>query len=147
MAAVATAEEQNPHVPNGLSMEREPQEEPEAAFDIGRQLWEPPETPQTVPNIDTCPRQPSTHTAPTDDGATALRDRRIAEYEARLQNSQARATAVHDAGCRGPEPTAAMGAGLLRGARHGYLLHRDRVSRSSRLAADMTDSPWARHQQ
>ncbi len=147
MAAVATAEEQNSCVPNGLSIEREPQGEPEAVFDIERQLWEPPEASQTVPHVDTCPRQPSTGMAPIDDGATALRDRCIAEYEARLQNSRARASTAYDAGCRDPEPVAATGAGLLRGAGHGYLLHPDRVSRPSRLAADTTDGPWARHQQ
>ena len=93
------------------------------------------------------PCQLSTRTAPTDDGATALRDRCIAEYEARLQNSRARASAEYDAGYRDPEPTTATGAGLLRGAGHGYLLHPDRVSRPSWLAADTTDGPWARHQQ
>ena len=147
MAAVATAEERTPHVPHGLSMEREPQGEPQAVSDIGRQLRDPPEAPRIVPNVDTRPRQPSARTAPTDDGATALRDRRIAQYEARLQNSQARASAAYDAGCRDPEPTAATGAGLLRGASHGYLLHPDQVSRPSQLAADTTDGPWARHQQ
>ncbi len=45
ITAVTTADEQNPHTPNGLSMEREPQEEPEAVFDIGRQLRDPPEAP------------------------------------------------------------------------------------------------------
>ncbi len=107
------------------------------AFDIGRRLWDPPEAPQIVPSVGTRPWQPE------DDGATALRDWHIAEYEARLQNSQARASAAYDAGCRDPEPVAATGAGLLRGARHDYLLHPDRVSRPSRLAADT----MGRHQQ
>ena len=40
-----------------------------------------------------------------------------------------------------------MGAGLLRGAGHGFLLHPDRVSRPSQLAADTMDGPWARQQQ
>ncbi len=57
IAAVTTAEEWNPRAPNGLSMVGEPQEEPEAAFYIGRQLWNPPEAPQTVPSVDACPRQ------------------------------------------------------------------------------------------
>ncbi len=117
------------------------------SVDIGRQLLDPVEASQTVPSVDACPQQLSTRTAPTDDGATVLRDRRIAEYEARLQNSRARASAAYDAGYRDPELTAAMGAGLLRGAGHGYLLHPDRVSRPSPLAADTTDGPWARHQQ
>ncbi len=145
--AVATAEEQNSRVPNGLSIGREPQEESGVSFDIGRQLRDLVEAPQLVPNVDTRLRQPSARTAPTDDGATALRDQHIAEYEARLQNSWARASAAYDAGCRDPEPTAATGTGLLRGARHGYLLHPDRVSQPSWLAADTTDGPWARHQQ
>ena len=146
-AAVSTAEKQNLHVPNGLSVEREPQEESGVPFEIGRWLRDPVEAPQTVPNIDVRLRQLADRTAPTDNGATALRDRRIAEYEARLQNSRARAAAAYDAGCRDPEPMAATGAGLPRGAGHGYLLHPDRVSRPSRLAADTTDGPWAHHQQ
>ncbi len=99
-----------------------------------------------MPNVDMRSRHPPTRTAPEDDGATALRDRHIAEYEARLQKSRARASAAYDAGCRDPELVAATGAGLLRGAGHGYLLHPDLVSRPSRLAADTTDGPWARHQ-
>ena len=146
-AAVTTAEERYAHSPNGLSTEREPQEESGVSFDIGRQLRDPVEALQTVPSVDTRPRQLAERTTPIDDGATALRDRRLAEYEARLQNSRARASAAHDAGYRNPEPTAATGAGLLRGAGHGYLLHPDRVSRPSRLAADTTDGPWTRHQQ
>ncbi len=35
----------------------------------------------------------------------------------------------------------------MRGAGHGYLLHPSRASRPSRQAADVTDSPWACHQQ
>ncbi len=38
IAAVAVAEGQSPRVPNGLSIEREPQEESGVSFDIGRQL-------------------------------------------------------------------------------------------------------------
>ncbi len=144
---VSVAEEQYTRSPNGLSTGREPQEEFGVSFDIGRQLRDPVEAPQTVPNVDARPWQLAERTAPIDDGTTALRDRRLAEYEARLQNSCARASAAHDAGYRDPEPTAATGAGLLRGAGHGYLLHPDRVSQPSRLAADTTDGPWARHQQ
>ncbi len=145
--AVTTAEERYTRSPNGLSTEREPQEESRVSVDIGRQLRDLVEALQTVPSADARPRQLSTRTAPTDDGATVLRDWRIAEYEARLQNSCARASAAYGAGYRDPELTAAMGAGLLRGAGHGYLLHPDRVSQPSRLAADTTDDPWARHQQ
>ncbi len=85
--AVTTAEERYLRSPTGLSVDREPQEEPGATFDICRQLRDPVEAPQTVPNVDARPRQPPSRMAPTDDGATALRDRRIAEYEARLQES------------------------------------------------------------
>ncbi len=145
--AETTVKEWYTRSPNGPPIAGEPQEEQGATFDIGRQLRDPVEAPQTVPNVDTRPRQLSTRPAPTDDGATGLRDRRIAEYDARLQNSRARASAAYDAGCRDLEHTAATGAGLLRGAGHGYLLHPDRVSRPSRLAADTTDGPWAPHQQ
>ncbi len=144
---VSMAEEQYTHSPNGLSTGREPLEELGVPYDIGRQLRDPVEVPQTVPNADARPRQTAERTASINDGATALRDRRIADYEARLQNSRARTSAAHDAGYRDPEPAAATGAGLLRGAGHSYLLHPDRVSRPSRLAADTTDGPWARHQQ
>ncbi len=123
--AVTTAEGRYTRSPNGPSPVGEPHEEPEAVFDIGRQLRDPTEASQTVPSADTCPRHLPSHTAPEDDRATTLRDRRIAEYEARLQNSRARGSAAYDAGCRDPEPVAATGVGLLRGAGHGYLLHPD----------------------
>ncbi len=42
---------------------------------------------------------------------------------------------------------AATGSGILRGARHGYLLHPQCASRPSRLATNVTVSPWAHHQQ
>ncbi len=108
--SVSTAEEQYTRAPNGLSTEREPQAESGVPFDIGRQLRDPIEAPQTVPNVDARPWQLAQRMAPIDDGATALRDRRIAEYEARLQNSHARASVAHDAGYREPEPTDATGA-------------------------------------
>ncbi len=88
-----------------------------------RQFWDPTEVSQTVPSADTRPWHLPTHTPPEDDGATTLRDRCIAEYEAWLQNSRARASAAYDARCRDPEPVAATGAGLLGTAGHGYLLH------------------------
>ncbi len=109
-AAVSTAGEQNLQVSNGLSVEREPAEESGVLFEIGRRLRDPVEALQTMPNVDVRPRPLADRTAPTDDGATALRDRRIAEYKARLQNSHARASAAYDAGYRDPEPTAATGA-------------------------------------
>ncbi len=55
IAAVTTAKEWYSRARSGLSMVGEPQKEPEAAFDIGRQLRDPPEAPQTVPSVDTCP--------------------------------------------------------------------------------------------
>ncbi len=123
--AVPAAEERYTCSPNGLSTGGEPQEESGVLFDIGRQLRDPVEAPQTVPLVDVRPRQLAERTVPIDDGATALRDRRIAKYKARLENSCARASAAHDDGYIDPEPTAATGAGLLRGAGHGYLLHPD----------------------
>ncbi len=144
---MSVAEEQYTRAPIGLSTGREPLEELGAPYDIGRQLRDLVEVPQTAPNVDARPRQTAERTAPIDDGATALQDWRLAEYEARLQNSRAGDSAAYDAGYRNPEPAAATGAGLLRGAGHGYLLHPDRVSRPSRLAADTTDGPWASHQQ
>ena len=85
--AVSTAEERYTHAPNGLSTGREPPEETGVSFDIGGQLGDPVEAPQTVPNVDARPRQLAERMAPIGDGATALQDRCIAEYEARLQNS------------------------------------------------------------
>ncbi len=86
-AAVTTAEERYSRSTNGSSLVGEPHEEPGMAFDIGRQLRDPIEAPQTVPSVDARPRQPPTRTAPEDDGAAALQDRHIAEYEARLQKA------------------------------------------------------------
>ncbi len=100
--AVSAAREQSAQLPNGLSIEREPQEETGVPFEIGRRLRDPVEALQTMPNVDVCPRQLADRTALIDDGATALRDRRIAEYEARLQNSRPRASAAYDAGYRDP---------------------------------------------
>ena len=102
IAVVTTAEERYARSPNGSPMAGEPQEEQGATFDIDRQLWDPVETPQVVPSVHARPWQPSVSKAPEDDGATAVQDWRIAEYEARLQNSWARASAAYDAGCRSP---------------------------------------------
>ncbi len=110
---------------------------PQVAFDISRQI----EAPQTVPRIAARPEHPPTRTAPGDDGATALQDRRIAEYEVRLQNRRAQAPVAPNAGYRDPDPGATVGAGLLRGAGYSYLLHPDQVSWPTRLAADAMDIP------
>ena len=101
---------------------------------------------QEVPKVDVRPRTAHVPLAPEDDGATALRDRRLAEYEARLQRSQARHAVRPENGLR-EFPGATTGMGLMRGAGHGYLLHPSRARRPSRQAADVTDSPWAHHQQ
>ncbi len=93
------------------------------------------------------PRDTQPHTAPIDDGATALIEQRLAEYEAQLNHSQAEPTATTEIGDERSDPMAASGSGILRGAAHGYLLHPSCASQSSRLAANVTDSPWARHQQ
>ena len=90
---------------------------------------------------------PQPRTAPANDGATALRDRRLAEYEARLNHSQARPTATIGIGEERSDPMAATGGGILRGVGHDTLLHPSSASRHSRLAANVTDSPSARHQQ
>ncbi len=112
-----------------------------------RQPRDPIGHPQVVSRTDVRPRQHAMRMVPKDDGATALRDRCIAEYEARLRNSQAQAPVAPDAGYDDPDLVTPMGAGLLRGAGHGYLLHPDRVSRPSRLAADTMDCPWDHQQQ
>ena len=119
----------------------------EVAFVADRHLREPQEAPQTVPHIDVCPRHPLVHTAPEDDGATALRNRRIAKYGARLRKNQAQAPVALEVGYEDPQPATTTGTGLLRVAGHGYLLHPGRVSRPTQLAAITVDSPWARHQQ
>ncbi len=102
---------------------------------------------QVVPDIDMRPRDTRPRTAPVNDGATALRDKRLADYEARLNHSQARPTATTEIGDERSDPVAATGGGILRGAGHGYLLQPQCASRPSRLATNVTDSPWARHQQ
>ena len=58
-----------------------------------------------------------------------------------------RPTATTEIGEERSDPMAATGSGVLIGAEHGYLLHPQCASRRSRLAANVTDSPWARHQQ
>ncbi len=100
-----------------------------------------------VPDTDMHLRDTHPQTAPAKDGATALRDRRLAEYEARLNHSQARPTATTEIGDERSDPVAATGGGILRGAGHGYLLHPQCASRPSQLAANVTNSPWARHPQ
>ena len=111
------------------------------------QLPDPTGAPQVVSDTNMRPRDTRPQTVPVNDGATALRDRRLAEYEARLNHSQARPTATTEIGDERSDPMAATGSGILRGAGHGYLLHPQCASRPSRLAANVTDSPWARHQQ
>ncbi len=81
------------------------------------------------------PRDAGPRTAPIEDGATALRDRRLAEYETRLNHSQARPTATTEIGDERSDPMAATGGGILRGAGHGYLLYPSCTSQPSRLAA------------
>ncbi len=50
-----------------------------------------------------------------------LKDRRLAEYETRLNHSQAWPTATTEIGDERSNPMAATGSGILRGAGHGYL--------------------------
>ncbi len=112
-----------------------------------RQFLDTTGAPQVVPDTDMHLRDTRPRTAPVNDGATALRDRRLAEYEARLNHSQARPTATTEIGDETSDPVAAMGGGILRGAGHGHLLHPQCASWPSRLAANVTDNLWAHHQQ
>ncbi len=125
----------------------EPQEVPQVAIPVTQWTEIETEALQEVPKVDVRPRTARTQLASEDDGAMALRDMRLAEYEARLQRSQARHVVRPENGPREGSPRATTGTGLMRGAGHGYLLHPSRASRPSRQAADVTDSPWARHQQ
>lgn len=77
----------------------EPQEVQTVAFEADRQLRTPKEALQVVPIGDVCPRPNflgAYSLVHTDDGATALRDQRIAEHEARLRNSQAQGPMAPD---------------------------------------------------
>ncbi len=103
--------------------------------------------PQVVPDTDMRLGDTRPRTAPVNDGAMALRDRRLAEYETKLNHSQARTTANTEIGDERLDPVAATGCGILRVAGHGYLLYPQCASRPSRLAANVTDSPCACHQQ
>ncbi len=98
-------------------------------------------------DTDTHPRDARPQTAPIDDGATVLRHRCLAEYKARLKHSQARPTATTEIRNERSDPMVAMGNEILRGAGHSHLLHPSCASRPGRLAANITDSPWACHQQ
>ncbi len=125
----------------------EPLEVPRGPTTATRQ---PPSTtgaPQVVPDTDMPPREARPRKAPVDDGVTALRDRHLAEYDAQLNYSQARPTATTEMGDERSYPMAAMGGGILRGDGHGYLLHPSCASQPSRLGANVTNSPWAHHQQ
>ncbi len=101
---------------------REPIEVQREPIMAARQLPDTIGAPQVVPDTDMHLGDVRSRTAPVNDGATALRDRRLAEYEARLNNSQARPTATTEIGDERSDPMAATGSGILRGAGHGYLL-------------------------
>ncbi len=83
---------------------------------VTRQLPDMTGAPQVVPDTDMHLRDTRPRTAPVNDGATALRDRRLAKYEARLNHSQARPTATTEIGDERSDPVAATGSGILRGA-------------------------------
>ncbi len=125
----------------------EPLEVPREPIMTPCQLPHTTGAPQVVPDTDMRLRDARPRTTSVNDGATALRDRCLAEYEARLYHSQARPTATTEIGDERSDAMAATGSGILRLAGHGYLLHPQCASRPSRLAANVTDSPWARHQQ
>ncbi len=125
----------------------EPQEVPRGATTATRQPPSVTGAPQVLPDTDLCLRDARPQTASVDDGATALRDRCLAEYEARLNHSQARPTATMEIGDQRLDPMVAADGGILRGAGHGHLLHPSCASRPSRLVANVTDRPCARLQQ
>ncbi len=105
----------------------DPQEVPRGAISATRQPPNVTGAPQVVSNTDMHPRDARPRTAPVDDGATMLRDRRLAEYEARLNHSQARPTATTVIGGGRSDPIFAMGGGILIVA--GHLLHPSCASR------------------
>ncbi len=111
----------------------EPQEVPQVAIPATQQTGLDTEAPQEVPKVDVHPRTARMQLAPKDDRATALRDRRLAEYEARLHRSQARPMVHASLGTT-------IGMGLMRGAGPGYLLHPGWASRPTRQATDIMDS-------
>ncbi len=83
--------------------------------------------------------------APEIEGFTALRDRRIAKYEARLEISRARPAASREPGMRTPDPmTTIVGTYILRCTGHSWLLHPDRHSRPGCLVTEEVESSWAR---
>ncbi len=122
----------------------QPQEVPGGGGVNNGHLSTPSVAPQVVPDTDMRPRDALPQADPIDDGATVLRDRRLAEYEARLKHSQARPTATTEIGDERSDLMVTTGGGILSGARHGHLLH---PICASRLADNVTDSPRARHQQ
>ncbi len=65
-----------------------------------------------VPSADVRSISSRVRTAPGNDGATALRDRRIAEYEARLRDSPLR---YWIPGMKDRVPVTTLGTGVLRG--------------------------------
>ncbi len=68
--------------------------------------------PQVLPDTDMRLRDTRPRTAPVNDGATALRDRLLAEYKARLNHSQARSTGTTEIGGERSDPVAATGGGI-----------------------------------
>ncbi len=94
----------------------EPQEVPWVAIPVNRRMQIETEAVQEVPKVDVRSRTARTQLAPEDDGATALRDRRLAEYEARLQHSQVRHPVRSENGPREGSPGATTGTGPMRGA-------------------------------
>ncbi len=101
----------------------ESQEVPRGATTATRQPPSMTGAPQVVPDTDMRPRNTRPRTAPFDNEARVLRDRRLAEYEARLKHSQARITATTEIGDERSDLMVATGGGIVRGARHGHLLH------------------------
>ena len=97
-----------------------------------------------VPSTDVQPKSTQMWLVPEDD---ALRDRWIAEYEARLRANWAQPMVEPEKGYDEPDPVATSGAGLLLGAGHSHLLHPGWVIRPTQLAVETMDRSWARHKQ
>ncbi len=118
----------------------EPQEVPQVAIPATQQTGLDTDAPQEVPKVDVHPRTARMQLAPKDDRATALQDRRLAEYKARLHRSQARPMVHPENGPREGSLGTTVGTGLMRVAGPGYLLHPSWASRPTRQAADIMDS-------
>ncbi len=91
------------------TVNREPLEVSREPIMATRQLSDMTGAPQVVPDTNMRLRDNRPRMAPVNDGATALRDRRLTEYEARLNHSQARPTATTEIGDKMSDPCGCYG--------------------------------------